>query len=47
MVNRYSQLSRYAEAQEVIQVITVATAEQHRLLLEFNTGEWRCFDMRP
>lgn len=31
----------------MIQVITVATAEQHHLLLEFNTGEWRRFDMRP
>lgn len=31
----------------MIQVIIVATAEQHHLLLKFNTGEWRRFDMRP
>jgi hypothetical protein len=31
----------------MIQVTSVDAASGHRLVLTFNTGERRCFDMRP
>ncbi len=31
----------------MIEVTSVSPQEEHKLLLTFNTGETRCFDMKP